>query len=610
MAKKENQNTYREERKERLAKAAKKNKQSTMDTVKLVTWIVRIITIAIVLGLLGFGLYQFGVPQKILPAVKVGDRSYSVAEYGYYYSSVFQSYAEQANTMYQNYGYAVFDASKDPSLQTTTDEDGNTITYDEMFRKSVITTLESTNYYLAKCEEEGIELSDDHKAEIDTLLSSLASNAANSNMSISRYISIIYGKGLNEKMFIELLSEQYLVAQYLEDVENKCFNDITDEELEAAYEADPSDFQSIDLRLFGFEVADIEGEKEEETTAATEETTAATEETTAATEETTAATEETTAAAEEETTENKEPTKTELLAEEMLNRVKDEDSFIELALEYAAEEDKETFENDTATLAKNIKKSVVESQIGEDLAEWLYSTDRKAGDKTTYTTDDYVYVIYIIKTAYRVDEALVDARHILVSFDEVAAQLKAKEGNTINTEKSDDTKVESATTEEEIEISNEGTGYSIELVSEAYKLARDIYDKYMSGEKTEEAFAQLAEDNSHDTASIGDSGSGGLYESIERGAMVKAFEDWVYDAERKTGDIDIVMTEYGWHVMYFVKQHDEPAWKSSARETLGTAAYEAIAEEVEATVTGTAKDAAFISFAESEACKAASKLYS
>ena len=623
MAKKANQNTYREERKERLAKAAKKNKQSTTDTVKLVTWIVRIITIAIVLGLLGFGLYQFGVPQKILPAVKVGDRSYSVAEYGYYYSSVFQSYAEQSNTMYQSYGYSVFDASKDPSLQTTTDEDGNKITYDELFRKSVITTLESTNYYLAKCEEEGIVLSDEHKTEIDTLIQSLASNAANNNMSISRYISIIYGKGLNEKMFVELLTEQYLVAQYLEDIEDSCFNDITDEELEAAYAADPSDFQSVDLRLFGFDVADIEGKKEEETTAATEETTAATEETTAATEETTAATEETTAAteettadteettaAEEETTENKEPTKTELLAEEMLNRVKDEDSFIELALEYAAEDDKETFKNDTATLAKNIKKSVVESKIGEDLAEWLYSADRKTGDKTTYTTDDYVYVIYIIKPAYRIDEPLVDARHILVSFDEVAAQLKATEGNTINTEKSEDTKVESATTEEEIEISNEGTGYSIELVNEAYKLARDIYDKYMSGEKTEEAFAKLAEDNSHDTASIGDNGSGGLYESIERGTMVKAFEDWVYDAERETGDIDIVMTEYGWHVMYFVKKHDEPAWKASARKTLGTAAYEAIEEEVKETVSGTAKDAAFIGFAGNEACKAASKLYS
>ena len=34
--------------------------------------------------------------------------------------------------------------------------------------------------------------------------------------------------------------------------------------------------------------------------------------------------------------------------------------------------------------------------------------------------------------------------------------------------------------------------------------------------------------------------------------MVEAFENWCYDAARKTGDTDIVETEYGYHVMYFV----------------------------------------------------------
>lgn len=626
MANKEVQNDYRAERKKRLAKNAKKNKNSTVDSVKVVTWIVRVITIAVVLGITAFGLYQFGVPQKLLPAVKVGDRTYSVAEYGYYYSSVFQSYAEQANSMYQSYGYASFDASKDPSLQTTTDEDGNKVTYDEVFRKNVMSTLETTNYYLAKCEAEGVTLSEEHQKEIDDFLLSLSENASkNGNMSVSRYISIIYGKGMNEKMFVKLLTEQFLVAQYIEGVEDECFNSFTDEELEAAYAADPSEFQSIDLRLFGFEVEKDEKDTAEATTAAaTETTSASSEETTAeettveettveettATEETTA--EETTAANEEETTEavEKAPTKTELLAKEMMDKVKDEDSFIELAYEYCAEDDKETFKDDTATLAKNIKKSVVESQIGEDLAEWLYANERKTGDKTVYTTKDYVYVIYIINPAYRVDEPLVDARHILVSFDSVAALLKENKDNKIDVTKKDDIDVETATTEDALEITNEGTGYSIELVTETYKKARDIYDTYMSGEKTEVAFAELAEKHSTDTGSVGENGKGGLYESIERGAMVKAFEDWVYDADRKPGDVDVVMTNYGWHVMYFVKQHEEPAWKASARETLGSEAYAEIEAEVTESVTGTAKEATFLGFANSEACKAVQKLYS
>ena len=41
--------------------------------------------------------------------------------------------------------------------------------------------------------------------------------------------------------------------------------------------------------------------------------------------------------------------------------------------------------------------------------------------------------------------------------------------------------------------------------------------------------------------------------------MVEAFENWVYDEDRKAGDVDIVETEYGQHIMYFVGDGDA-AW--------------------------------------------------
>ncbi len=614
MSKVENQqNDYRAERKKRLAKNAKKNSKKSVDSVVVVTWIVRAASLILVLAIAAFALYQFGVPQKLLPAVQVGDRTYSVAEYSYYYSSVFQNYAQQSSSLQSSYGYMTFDYTKDPSVQTTTDEDGNKVTYDELFRKSVISTLEATNYYLAKCEAENIQLSDEHQKEIDDLISSLTVNATSQQLSLSRYISIIYGKGLNEKIFKELLTEQYLVAQYVEEVEKDLSSDFTDEELEDAYKADPSEFQAVDIRLFGFDVPADEKKKEETTTA--EETTSATEETTAseeatAAEETTVAEE--TTAAEEETTEaeKKEPTKTELLANEMLERVKDEASFIELAREYCSEDDKETFKDDTATLALNIKKSVVESQIGEDLAEWLYSADRKTGDKTVYTTDNYVYVIYIIKTAYREEQPLVDARHILVSFDNVATELKKNTENKIPTDKKSDVEVKTETAEDGTVITNEGTSYDIALVTEAYKQTKAIYDTYMSGDMTEEAFGKLAEEKSADTGSVGQNTlGGGLYEGIEKGKMVAPFENWIYDEARKTGDVEIIMTNYGWHIMYFVKQHDEPAWKAAARSTLGAKAYEDYEAGVTAETEGTATEKAFLGFAAAEACKNAAGLY-
>lgn len=618
MANKENNaNAYREERKKRLAKNAKKSSKKSFDSVAATTVVIKALIAVALVAFLGFALMQFGVPHKFLPAVKVGDRTYTAAEYSFFYSSVFNTYAEQSSQLSQSYGYTLFDYTKDPALQTTTDEDGNTITYDELFKKNAIKNIETSNYYLEKCEAENIQLSHEHEEEIAELMSQLKTTAESNNVSVSRYITLAYGKGLSVKSFEKLLKEQYLVAQYVENIEAECYDTLSDEELEAAYAADPSDYEAVDLRLFGFEIADYETEKAETTTNAAETTTTTAEETTVATEATTEA-EETTAATEAEaetsaeettaaetTTEAapKEPGKTEQLANEMLSKITDEASFIKLAQEYAAEDEKATFANDTATLAKSIKKSAVASNIGEELAEWLYSSERAVGDKRVYVADKYVYVIYILKTTYRNDEPLVDARHILVSFDSVAAELSKTEGNTIDVTKKDDVETKTGTTEDGAVISNEGTGYSTELVLETYKKAADIRDKYLSGEKTEDAFAALAEEFSEDTGSVGENGSGGLYAGIERGKMVKPFEDWVYDSNRQAGETGIVVTEYGCHVMYFVKQHEEPAWKNDVRNTLGAKAFEEKEAELTESVEGTATEATFYSFATNEAYK-------
>ena len=67
---------------------------------------------------------------------------------------------------------------------------------------------------------------------------------------------------------------------------------------------------------------------------------------------------------------------------------------------------------------------------------------------------------------------------------------------------------------------------------------------------SEERFAQLASENTEDP---GSKESGGLYENVYRGQMVKTFNDWCFDSARKPGDTGVVETEYGYHVMYFVK---------------------------------------------------------
>jgi len=89
-----------------------------------------------------------------------------------------------------------------------------------------------------------------------------------------------------------------------------------------------------------------------------------------------------------------------------------------------------------------------------------------------------------------------------------------------------------------------------------------------------------------DMVTIGDAdyAAGTAYESAEytvtTGTMAATFEDWSYDAARKPGDTGIVQTEYGYHVMYFVKTQKD--WTEDAISSLTSDKYNAYITEQEA----------------------------
>ncbi len=91
--------------------------------------------------------------------------------------------------------------------------------------------------------------------------------------------------------------------------------------------------------------------------------------------------------------------------------------------------------------------------------------------------------------------------------------------------------------------------YTEEEWAAAEKLAQDVLEEFLAGDKTQDAFAALANQRSQDP---GSNQNGGLYEGVKEGQMVPAFNDWCFDESRQEGDTGIVKTNYGYHVMYFV----------------------------------------------------------
>ena len=154
--------------------------------------------------------------------------------------------------------------------------------------------------------------------------------------------------------------------------------------------------------------------------------------------------------------------------------------------------------------------------------KWAYSEDR-SGDVWVEPEEEngarYAYLL--TASPYKDMETYVDARHILF--------LKT----------------------------------SYDSAESARKEAEKIYQQWLDGAKTEDAFANLAEEYSEDT---GSNTKGGLYEGIYRGEMVEQFEEWCFDESRKPGDTGIVDTTYGSHIMYFVSS--DIGWHKSVQEDL------------------------------------------
>ena len=104
----------------------------------------------------------------------------------------------------------------------------------------------------------------------------------------------------------------------------------------------------------------------------------------------------------------------------------------------------------------------------------------------------------------------------------------------------------------------------------AEEKAQEVLDEWQAGDADEESFGELANTYSSDT---GSNANGGLYEDVYPSQMVTEFNDWCFDASRKSGDTGIIKTQFGYHVMYFVSFTDTYYYKTVAEQELRYSTY-------------------------------------
>ncbi len=96
---------------------------------------------------------------------------------------------------------------------------------------------------------------------------------------------------------------------------------------------------------------------------------------------------------------------------------------------------------------------------------------------------------------------------------------------------------------------------SAEAKAAAEALFAEIQNKLVDGKISKELFDEFAQ-NTHDNDVF--------YENVNKGDMVEPFENWLFNATTE-GEVGLVETTYGWHIMYYGGESGEIAWRMVAR---------------------------------------------
>lgn len=520
---------YRDERKARIAKTAKKNAHNMekRNTAKKVVGKVISIVLcaAIVLGIVAFSFNYYGVLQRVIKVGSVGsEQSVTIAEYEYYYMRAYNEIRYQAQ--YYQYYYSSdigYDTSlaPDQQTQTTTDDEGNEITWVERLHDDTISLIQIHKAYYNEALKAGLELTKADEAYIDQQIEDLREEAASAGSSsdeeggvkysLNAYLRKVYGGAVNERFLRKQLKIQALAQKFVTERTAEIADGYEQEAIDKKYKEATSDYDFVTFRTYSFTTTDLTAEDNE-----SDEDYAARQ-----------------AKADAEVKKN---------AEDFYNAVKDEATFAAKATEL--NKDTEDYNADEETKFTMLKSNVT-SNISEEAATWLYDSSTKVGSKKLFTeeSDDiYTYTIVLAVEAPH-QEQTVSVRHILLSTQDTSS----------------------------------GEALSDEEIAKKKATADDVLKKFNESDKSEDSFAALAYEYTEDT---GSSSTGGLYEHIYPGQMVTEFNDWCFDENRKAGDVEMVETDYGYHIIYFVENDNADYYDATIRSNDASEDFEAEAQEL------------------------------
>ena len=506
---------YRDERKARIAEAAKKSAkdmQKKNATKKIAKKVVSIALVAaLALGAVGVAFNYYGTWDRVISTGYSGESKFSMAEYEYNYWVTYNTLVSEASNSYSTGQYYGFDTSLSPEEQTTTAEDaeGNPISWVEFIRLQAIDRIKQYTIYYEEAKKLDLAtLTEEEQKQIDDTVESFREQAKSGTTTTDGQQGPKYSlNAYLRRNFGEYMNESFLRKIMEKELIAQKYRDHRLDQIAEAYDQSDIDEQYKKDKT-AYDMVDFRIYEFAKATLTAE----------------SGESDEALKKRQEES-----DAKAKKDADDFLAAITDEASFIAKAAEL--NKDTEGYDGDTATKMSGVLKSEA-SNVSSDFAEWLFKADTKVGSKKVFESSDAstYYVVLLTATPHQLET--VSVRHILF----------------MNSD------------------SSTGAALSDEEIAQKKKDAEAVLEEWKNGSKSEDSFAALATEHTEDS---GSQSTGGLYENVRPGQMVAAFNDWCFDENRKVGDTEIIETDYGYHVMYFVG-NDGQYYDSTIRTNLAT----------------------------------------
>ena len=553
---------------------AKKQKKSAPAWVST---LVIVLVLALLISVVAISVVtESGFALRSAKAVQSENYTVTGPMLSYYFYQTYNTFLNQYGSIIQ---YMGLDTGLSLKTQTAMGAEESGQTWFEYFMEPTIEQVENMLVYCEEAKVRGIQLDDKDQADIDAALEALDEAAAEYGYSTASYISALYGTGVKKADVRAALELSQLAAKCSEALTDEVTAAITDGDIDTYYNENTGDF--LTATLLSYDFLTPKGDKDDATYTA-------------------------------------DKAEMKKLADE-LAACKTADEFKQYVLKYVAGEEfdalyKDAAEDLTVDLLPNEADLATRRQqiIDACIANAL---EGKEAEKTT--SEDTVEVMFSEITSDLTDELTTELNSMVyegyawtdAEGDTAglwASSADRKVGDTIVTE-NDDTaentddenagytataymmvepmKRDDTLTRNVGHILFTNATYENDTATEAK--AQEIMAQFKAGAMTKEAFEALANEYTED--------SGVFYEDVFPGQMVAEFEDWMFDEARKEGDVDIVKTQHGYHLMYYMGENpDTPAWKAVAKNAIANeeleAWYEQAAEKYAVTVDEKATD--------------------